>query len=885
MENLYRPSVNYPDLFIAICSRVTLLLALLLCAHVVAAQWTRVAYANQDRSEVTSVVYQNRFYTFIGFGDFPEIENSAEVYDPVLNTWKQLAPMPSGKAVTHMGVALVDDQVWFVGGRLGRHPGPLTSEVWRYDMKTDKWLPGPELKDPATGLPVRWAGGGLVLVGRTLHVVGGFVESACNSDQKAYHLTLQIDDWLQNPTQTTWQNKRAPMPLPRNHFSTVALEGKIYTIGGQLGHDCSGGFDIPDTHVYNPVTDTWKKLTSLPSARSHAEGSSFALDGKIYVVAGQGEGSDNVDKVTVFYPDRNNGQGAWEHDPAYTLPNVYEGLAAKVIGNTFIMSHGGIGSSNNTQRRTYTAPIARNPSYRLGFTEACISKSVKTGGILTIQNLLFAQEGQASYTLSADVPWVTFTRNSSGVTVPSATTVEVSVDALGLQPGKYTANITAVATDKNYTNATFCIKLTVAPNDAAQAPIRINAGGETYTGQDGVSWAADAYATGGETSSKSFDVSGTSDDPLYLKYRYASGSGSSAPGLPFGYRIPVVAVGTYSVRLHLMEPVFRRAGERQFHVDLEGQRVLSGYDIFAAHGRGAAVVLSFPGVQVRDGVLNIDFTSLVNNAIVSGVEVIMEAPVRINVGGESYTGQDGVSWAADAYATGGETSSKSFDVSGTSDDPLYLKYRYASGSGSSAPGLPFGYRIPVVAVGTYSVRLHLMEPVFRRAGERQFHVDLEGQRVLSGYDIFAAHGRGAAVVLSFPGVQVRDGALNIDFISLVNNAIICAIEVRHELSATAAVTHISETQQQALEPLLNVSPNPNAGHQINVWGDKFGPSEHLDLSIQDMAGRMLYQHAIQAEATGGLYESIALPQPLRPGMYIIQLTGKHGKLQCKLLVL
>lgn len=75
------------------------------------------------------MVYENKLYVFTGFSKLPYVEHPTEVYDPVKDTWTVLAPIPTGKAVTHQGFALIDNTVWHIGGRQGNNPAPLTSEV------------------------------------------------------------------------------------------------------------------------------------------------------------------------------------------------------------------------------------------------------------------------------------------------------------------------------------------------------------------------------------------------------------------------------------------------------------------------------------------------------------------------------------------------------------------------------------------------------------------------------------------------------------------------------------------------------------------------------------------------------------------------------------
>ncbi len=165
--------------------------------------------------------------------------------------------------------------------------------------------------------------------------------------------------------------------------------------------------------------------------------------------------------------------------------------------------------------------------------------------------------------------------------------------------------------------------MNVAVSAGPQTITRLNAGGPTYTDSQAGMWSADAHFTSGVTSSKSFDVAGTADDGLYLTYRYA------ASGAPFSYSVPLGGSGTYRVRLHFLEPYFGvpggaagGAGKRVFHVTLEGGRVLSNFDIYGQHGAGNAVVKTFENVSVTDGTLDVGFTSVANNAIISAIEIL-----------------------------------------------------------------------------------------------------------------------------------------------------------------------------------------------------------------------------------------------------------------------
>ncbi|WP_018617378.1 T9SS type A sorting domain-containing protein [Segetibacter koreensis] len=441
------------------------LTCIILISTFASAQWIEKTKAFKARSEVAGVVYDSKVYTFLGFGNSRlEPEPSAEVYDPASDTWTLLASIPEASARTHQGVALIDNTVWHIGGRVGQNPGPLGSDIWIYNISTDSWSRGPEITDPATGQPLLWAAGGAVLLGRTLHIIGGFVQTACNNDQSTYHLTLDVDSWLADPSKPAkWENNLAPLPIKRNHFGTITLGGKIYAIGGQFGHDCGGGQDQRFSHVYDPATDTWTELPLLPTDRSHIEGGTFAMDGKIYVVAGQGNGGRSSDAVTVFDPAGNGGAGIWEDEPSLTLPRSYEGVSAKVIGNTFIISHGGEGSSYMGRRFTYTRYIDRNPVYKLGFSSGCLNLSAAAGTSVKGKTLLFTIDGSKNYTTSTNASWLTVSKNATGTAVPSAVDIELTANTTGLAPGNYNATVTATGAGDGpeYTETTYCVNLTV----------------------------------------------------------------------------------------------------------------------------------------------------------------------------------------------------------------------------------------------------------------------------------------------------------------------------------------------------------------------------------------------------------------------------------------
>ena len=99
-----------------------------------------------------------------------------------------------------------------------------------------------------------------------------------------------------------------------------------------------------------------------------------------------------------------------------------------------------------------------------------------------------------------------------------------------------------------------------------------------------------------------------------------TGSGSYRYGSNFSYNIPANN-GTYNVTLTFLEPDANAASTRVFNVTANGQVVVSNFNVAtAAGGINKQVTQTFP-VTISNGNLNLVFTSVTGDAIVSYIEV------------------------------------------------------------------------------------------------------------------------------------------------------------------------------------------------------------------------------------------------------------------------
>ena len=87
-----------------------------------------------------------------------------------------------------------------------------------------------------------------------------------------------------------------------------------------------------------------------------------------------------------------------------------------------------------------------------------------------------------------------------------------------------------------------------------------------------------------------------------------------------------VAGSNATVRLHFAETYWAAAGQRLFNVSINGSQVLTNFDIFAAAGgQNIANIQEFSVPANASGQYLIQFTTLVNNSLVNGIEITSSA--------------------------------------------------------------------------------------------------------------------------------------------------------------------------------------------------------------------------------------------------------------------
>ncbi|WP_295514355.1 kelch repeat-containing protein [uncultured Pseudomonas sp.] len=249
------------------------------------------------------------------------------VYDPVQDAWQAAAPLPTPRH--HPAVAVVDDQLFAIGGARHGLPGEPAGEHWR--QQTDVFIERAGTWQHGPALPLAQSEGvALVHAGR-IHLITGrtpLSPSATRwSEQRdtAFHQVLDV-------AQGSW-SFAAPAPAARNSAGGGVINGYLYLVGGRT----MDGGNLARLDRYDPQHDRWETLRPLPVP---AGGLATAVaGGQLYAFGGERLEAKGPEGVIAH---------SWRYDPALDhwealphLPTPRHGLAAVALDDRILLIGGG----------------------------------------------------------------------------------------------------------------------------------------------------------------------------------------------------------------------------------------------------------------------------------------------------------------------------------------------------------------------------------------------------------------------------------------------------------------------------------------------------------------------------------------------------------------
>lgn len=208
------------------------------------------------------------------------------VYDPQLDEWSDIAPMPTARGAG--AGAAIGDRIFVVGGR-----SPAQNEFEAYDISDDEWTTLPNLpRDYDTRNHLAAAA-----IGDKIYVAGGRYDG----DGFNSPMTDALDVF---DTATSEWTRLAAMLLPRGGVNGVAVNGCFHVWGGEGTNTGYPNDVFPNHDVYNPITDEWLALPDLPIPVHGVTGAAL-ISGLIYIPGGgtSSGGSSGSTHFQVYRPE------------------------------------------------------------------------------------------------------------------------------------------------------------------------------------------------------------------------------------------------------------------------------------------------------------------------------------------------------------------------------------------------------------------------------------------------------------------------------------------------------------------------------------------------------------------------------------------------------
>ena len=176
--------------------------------------WTEKSRMPTKRGALAASVIGKKIYVVGGANKkiFKLVNTPAlEIYDPLKNSWKTLAPMLTPR--DHLTTSSANGKLYAIGGRvnLNFHNNLDTNEV--YDPKANRWT-------RLTPLPTKRSGITSQTLERKILVFGGESGEGTFTENESY-----------DPDTNTWETL-LPMPSGRHGLGSAKYQNRIHLFGG-----------------------------------------------------------------------------------------------------------------------------------------------------------------------------------------------------------------------------------------------------------------------------------------------------------------------------------------------------------------------------------------------------------------------------------------------------------------------------------------------------------------------------------------------------------------------------------------------------------------------------------------------------------------------------
>jgi N-acetylneuraminic acid mutarotase len=323
---------------------VTLLACLIFAAPASAqGKWTKLAPFPDPSEELLGASANGRMYVFCGLFETPRWTPKGLVYeyDPATDKWAKKAPMALPSH--HVAFTEYKGKIYAFGGFV--LPPKGEQPAWVPIDNAWEYDPAADTWRALAPLPTKRGSPVAVAVNDKIYVIGGAVPGPGQSavhPARPHTSVGTVEEY--DPKTNTWRS-RASMPTPRNHAVGGAINGKVYVASGRVGAAfiSGGSSNVGVIEAYDPASDSWSQgLARMAQARSAAAGAAY--NGRLYITGGeyQDPGTMATYRSLEAYDPATN---TWQTLPP--MPVSRHGLAGAVVGSKLHMVSGDVQSAGS----------------------------------------------------------------------------------------------------------------------------------------------------------------------------------------------------------------------------------------------------------------------------------------------------------------------------------------------------------------------------------------------------------------------------------------------------------------------------------------------------------------------------------------------------------
>ncbi|MCB9487845.1 MAG: hypothetical protein H6684_03840 [Deltaproteobacteria bacterium] len=202
-----------------------------------------------------------------------DLKDTVYRYDPALDTWDTMAPMPL--ALGQIDAGRIGDKIYVPGGTDDPDVAGVVKTLYIYDITDDAWTTGASLP-VANGLE----GYAVTVIDGILYVLGGYDYEVGSWSRKAY---------AYDPTKDSWETFPNDMTHGGWELAAWSFGDDLYAAGGNNG---SLVVDTATAETYDFETEAWDDgaMDDLPATAAAGADAEYgtALDGFLLFLGGYG---------------------------------------------------------------------------------------------------------------------------------------------------------------------------------------------------------------------------------------------------------------------------------------------------------------------------------------------------------------------------------------------------------------------------------------------------------------------------------------------------------------------------------------------------------------------------------------------------------------------